>query len=401
MTSFRSSKIERLLGELDWDSGTNAHANYSLGLLHWYPATFISNIPANLIEVFSDVSNVVWDPFCGSGNVGVEAIKRGRFFIGNDINGVAVRISQAKLAAVSRFECLRAEYASLRSELLAYTLKMTDLDSVFCDVVPLRGVQPHVVDELSRWYNNQVFLKLQYLYSSIFEREYRDEHVRNFFVVVFLSVARSLCAQQKSWGHIADNVKPNLSQRDARCEINPFSRYIERADKVLERVGKLRNGAAVADFSVQLSSAVCFDPGKEVDLVVTSPPYPWMCDYVTSQRLAYYWLGFDAQDVGGLKRSEIGARCLRQSASRSGAYVEGMISSFDNVIQRMRLGGLICIVYPLCTGDSMRARVLDDVYAYLESRVEKLHMFDRRPAPYRRSSPFTTLETERITVWRK
>ena len=54
-------------------------------------------------------------------------------------------------------------------------------------------------------------------------------------------------------------------------------------------------------------------PDNSVDLVITSPPYPNMTDYVTSQRLSYYFLGLGLADKSRLKDLdlEIGPRIRR------------------------------------------------------------------------------------------
>jgi site-specific DNA-methyltransferase (adenine-specific) len=47
------------------------------------------------------VGAVVLDPFCGSGSVGVAALRNGRRFIGGDICEEAVEISRHRLEALS------------------------------------------------------------------------------------------------------------------------------------------------------------------------------------------------------------------------------------------------------------------------------------------------------------
>jgi len=47
---------------------------------------------------------------------------------------------------------------------------------------------------------------------------------------------------------------------------------------------------------------------ESIDLIVTSPPYPNMTDYVTSQRLSYYYLNLELKED---LNSEIGARIKR------------------------------------------------------------------------------------------
>lgn len=51
-----------------------------------HPAVFPDKLAEFLILSFSDVGDVVYDPFAGSGTVLVEAQRLGRQFIGSEIN---------------------------------------------------------------------------------------------------------------------------------------------------------------------------------------------------------------------------------------------------------------------------------------------------------------------------
>ena len=61
---------------------------------------------------------------------------------------------------------------------------------------------------------------------------------------------------------------------------------------------------------------------KSVDLVVTSPPYPGIYDYLEHHRARMRWLDLDTR---GLERNEIGAR--RHARRRSFSYAVGRFRS--------------------------------------------------------------------------
>jgi site-specific DNA-methyltransferase (adenine-specific) len=65
-----------------------------------YPAEKPSEVAEVLIAQSSGPGDVVADPFMGSGSVGVAALKLGRRFLGNDLNGEAVQIVGQRLAGV-------------------------------------------------------------------------------------------------------------------------------------------------------------------------------------------------------------------------------------------------------------------------------------------------------------
>jgi DNA modification methylase len=63
---------------------------------HTYPAKFIPQLAARLINENSSTGDLVCDPFMGSGTTLVEAIVNDRRTYGTDINPVAVLITKAK-----------------------------------------------------------------------------------------------------------------------------------------------------------------------------------------------------------------------------------------------------------------------------------------------------------------
>ena len=76
-------------------------------------------------------------------------------------------------------------------------------------------------------------------------------------------------------------------------------------------------------------------------LVVTSPPYYCMTDYIRSQRLTFLWFGWN---LNQLKISESGARYKRfRQNSRSG-YLDEMEKSFVQISRVLKPGGRCAVV---------------------------------------------------------
>ena len=75
------------------------------GLTHTfyrYPARFSPIFIRKVIETFTDVGDLVIDPFVGGGTSAVEARTLGRRFLGIDINTLAIFVSQVKTTALTR-----------------------------------------------------------------------------------------------------------------------------------------------------------------------------------------------------------------------------------------------------------------------------------------------------------
>lgn len=399
--SLSSSHLLRLLKRLDWDSQDRSHMEASLGFLHWYPATFIPNIPANIIEVLSSEEDVIWDPFCGSGAVGIEALRRNRCFVGNDINPIAVDITNAKLILCKNSGSIDTSLRRVRQEFLLYSSGMAK--SIFFTTEPSQAVLSRSNrNELAQWYNKHIFRKLLHIKYYIYNSSLNDE-LKNLLNIIFLSVSRYVCAQDKSWGHIADNVKPTSEQLQEKSSFDPFSAFIQQIDRLLARMPQQSTPTEIsASGMAYVGSSATFTPNCEVDLVVTSPPYPWMCDYVTSQRLAYMWSNYTYKDFIDLRSHEITPRSIRHRKDKAVRYASEVISCFKNIKQQIRKDGFLCMVLP---GENdkneERKQALTAIYSYLSESFDEICRIDRFPDLYRRSSPFTTLRAETISVWRK
>lgn len=62
-----------------------------------YPTEKPSDLSAIFVKQSSDVGELVIDPFCGSGSVGVASVAFGRNFLGNDLSTEAIAITRERL----------------------------------------------------------------------------------------------------------------------------------------------------------------------------------------------------------------------------------------------------------------------------------------------------------------
>ena len=62
-----------------------------------YLAMFPPNLPHYFIDKFSNVGDLVFDPFSGRGTTAFEACRMGRIGIGNDLNPLAICLTKSKV----------------------------------------------------------------------------------------------------------------------------------------------------------------------------------------------------------------------------------------------------------------------------------------------------------------
>jgi DNA modification methylase len=366
-------------------------------MIHWYPASFITAIPGNIIDIFSDPGEIVWDPFCGCGTSATEAFRKGRHFYGNDISEIGILISLSKLLLLANRSRIEEEfrYISVALQQLDFELSFNISQDDYVDC----GRQKCSYNELKQWYNKQTLRDL-FLLRGFLERNLKDKQLKIVFLTIFLNIAKLACAQQKTWGHIADNVLPTKDQiADKKYAV--ISNFIKRLGQIQKQAQRILLVSSEGSYQVKVGDVRTYSPPKPVDLVITSPPYPSMTDYITSQRLDYYWLGYTKDDITTLKKKEIGPRYLRHNSAKNTLYFENMKLSLANIIKSIKSEGLLVLILPDYDDNEPRKRVIDNLYTYLNSAVNMLYRIPRNVDEMNRWAPFRRLKRETLTVWSK
>jgi hypothetical protein len=371
---------------------------------HWYPATFIPEIPYTLIEVLSKPGDVVYDPFAGIGTTLIQALQLGRSPIGTELSRVTV-------------DYMRAVWTMLESDHSAaeFISRCATLKSRFDErrtYDPPRSLQASV-EKLRPWYHPATFNELVYLL--ICERRETDPASKAALRVAMSATLKGTCAQDRGWGCIADNMLPKREQlRRKRNAVEMFHRKLAGIAKDIERF----KGTLSSDTIQFIRSTPSEDrifrhdirspapiASASVDLIVTSPPYPNMTDYAFSQRLSYFWLaGNPSDDVA----SEIGARRKRTQNMSLLNYRTDMESATKSICNTLKVGGRACFVMPTFEGDKWnnteRKQVIQECMAVLLTYGLVCEQELTRTIPSKRrhhNQKWTTLEREHIYVYRK
>ncbi len=225
----------------------------------------------------------------------------------------------------------------------------------------------------------------------------------------------TVCAQDEGWGCIADNVLPKGAQlKKRRPGLERFRRNINLLLRDLVQIKAtfpqithdLLRDSAVDNHIRRIDVRLGEFPGDEtVDMVLTSPPYPNMTDYSTSQRLSYYWLG---QDPNEDLPVELGARRRRFTPSAIESYRDGMKEAVSAICRKLKPGGYACLVMPKFNADNhnntVRREVVQECLGFLHANGCTLEQELSRILPTRRrhhNQKWTSLEKESIHVFRK
>lgn len=368
---------------------------------HWYPATFIPELPYTLVEILTLPGASVYDPFSGIGTTAFQAAALGRWPFGTEICRVAVQMARSLwvLVRVGSDE----SWLSMLSEKVR----------AFNPTIDYR--QEVNVDDLAPWYARETLNEIAYLKK--IHSEGTEPATEAAGKLALSATLNAVCAQDRGWGCIADNVLPKPEQRlKQRSALDRFMRNLRVVDRDVSRfrrnlapsglrVFEARDPTEVVVHADARSAAAEEVDRESIDLVLTSPPYPEMTDYCTAQRLSYYSLGSDPADD---LRNEVGARRRRFRKSSLEEYREDMKAVAKGLWQCLKPGGYVCLVMPHFSGGTSNHVRRGEVVGQSLEEFEKLGLTKvgtwRRLLPSRRrhhNQKWTSLTEEAILLFRK
>jgi DNA modification methylase len=407
-------KAKAILKKVNWNFYQKATffpyeiAPFNCRKYHWFPATFVPEIPFTLIEVLTLSDAVVYDPFGGIGTTYFQALLLNRRPLATEICKVAI-------------EYMRSLFILFNPETNFDRLK-ENVEKLLKDFSPHKDYASNVpkdvlIDRLKPWYSPKTLNQISFLFVKKASRS--DKTTEAAMQISISAILKTVSSQDRGWGCIADNVLPKQKQVKDKEVLSLFTKHINRLCKDVSEHLKyvmpdydqlykeLSEKQTVFHEDVRRCEGIL---DNSVDLVVTSPPYPNMTDYVTSQRLSYYFLGFDLTDKNSLKDLdlEIGARNRRSRKDSIARYCDDMQRANEIVAQKLKSGGYACYVMPLFNTDNEnnrnRRRIVHKVMSAMDDYdLIKEDEFERILPTIRRSHniKWATLERGKIYLFRK
>ncbi|MDD2834841.1 MAG: DNA methyltransferase [Methanothrix sp.] len=329
-------ELIRRLDEINWDfsdySGSTSLIN--INSMHWYPAPFVPQIPTILIQALSDKGDTILDPFAGSGVTLIEALKLKRKFVGVDINPHAINIIKSKINALSLVD---KDWTALVKKDLTNLPSIENIET-YCE-------NHRINKEVFSWFDIRTLDELCRLHQ--YASNEKNEISRMIKKTILSSILQRCCSQRDHYTYVTDGCFP----RELKY-INAISLFLNQIEHVGLAVDSFRRQFQISqgechDFIngvISLGDARNLDFLKDssIDMVVTSPPYLGVNDYIRSLRLTK--LFFDEYIVDEIKSDEIGARWKRKRKSAYNDYMNEMQKSFSEMSRVLKPDGFLCIV---------------------------------------------------------
>ena len=365
---------------------TTSQTRYVTHGYHTYPAKFIPQLAARLIEELSKPGEWVLDPFMGSGTTLVEAKVLGRRSVGTDINPVAHLISVAKASAIKPAR-LDGQVGQLMHELADEQRGQGSLWE------SERKVEVPEHERIDYWFKPDTKRTLAYILACI--EGIADAGVRSFLRCAFSSILKSCSI----W--LQRSVKPT---RDFSKQIpDPVATFRRQVRQMLKR------NAAFYDLlsergHLRVPARPCCEDARrlpvedgEASLIVTSPPYVTSYEYADLHQLTALWFqhvtdlaSFRKRFIGTARHeerpiameSETGeqivaglAKKRQKMATEVATYFTDMREAFDAMFRSLRPGGRACIVIgdtKLLKVDILNAAVFAEQMTGLGFRLERV-----------------------------
>jgi DNA modification methylase len=355
--------IQSQLSEIDWDfAGYNPNGRGTgIHSLHWYPAPFPPGVAGTLIEILGAKSETFLDPFCGSSVGPLEAWFLGKKVFAVDNNRFAIDLARAKIQFINEgsgetAKALVRDYHQFRADLI----------SSFSRMLPENICRKAKIDlGAIRWFIQPVLAEIAILKQWILHNGRLVKTWRNPLMVTLSSLLHGQfsIARDYHYTYIVDNSRV---KDEARGKVDVQGLFANKLlDNMIQgqvakaRLAQNNNGDRVPDPEFVWGRAQQVDTmfEKNVDFVVTSPPYFGMNDYVRSQYLS--WLVFQWNEYKTDLMMESGSRRSRNSRSSLESYFVDMHESFSGIYKVLNKGGYLALV--LGNSTTKLAREIDPV----------------------------------------
>ncbi len=324
---------------------------YATHGVYYYPAKFIPHVVRYCIENYSSHPGVrLFDPFAGSGTVGVEAYVSGLDFAIADINPILKHLAEVKLLRLDPQKDWRAELDRC----------LTALENGNGRFVPSWK-------SMGYWYEAPVLEALMNKWGNLMEL---DSPLKSILIFALLKVSRLFSWDEDKAPKLFKSKRKTeelreILKKDWKAAMN--TRLEKTATEYLARVIEFNRfaGGLVREPVYEIYNGIDISepgefPGISYDLVVTSPPYLQAQEYLRTSKLDLYWLGYSEWEIKKLMSREIPYKKPPADWQREYPAIEEIVSSqsqkvlmvsyfyyllkaFDLTLENLSSGGHICV----------------------------------------------------------
>lgn len=285
-------------GKTDWDFRGH-DTQYMTHGIHKYPARMIPQIARKLILEFSREGDLIVDPFLGSGTVITEALINKRRALGNDLNPLAILISNVRTKPI--------DGKKLEKTLNKISEKWGK-NKTYKNIAMSEDVN------MDYWFKYRVIASLNRLKNILNSLDLSKDQ-KEFFDICFSYTVRSVSNLRQGEYKIYRIPENKLHSHNP----DVFNTFLKITKKYIEKMSEfhkyISSNKIKRDIKISKADAR-FLPKKIyknslADLIVTSPPYGdsrTTVAYGQFSRYSLAWLGFTKKEIYNIDKILLGGR---------------------------------------------------------------------------------------------
>lgn len=257
---------------------TTTYASHGM---YYYPARFIPQVVRYFIDNYTKEKEWIIDPFAGSGTVGVEALLTNRNAICLDLNPVIEPLLEAKTYIPKR---------------------QPDISIYFnLDNAPIYKPKWSKIEE---WYPPEFLEILEKLWGIFYENPHPLVRIALFKTSRKFSLADDqvpkIFRSKKKRKQIEELLKKGNYERTILDFFEKSFRAVYKSS--VEFKTRYKGGECIAKGGIDI---VNYELDRDVNHLLTSPPYGMAHEYIRSFKLELAWLGKDDNEIRELTKLEI------------------------------------------------------------------------------------------------
>jgi hypothetical protein len=258
--------------------------NMAMGRHGWLRLTPAYSVKlVNEILKGYDCNNLnVFDPFSGTGTTGIVASKKGHKSILNEINPFLVWIANLKIKNYTDIE--RQKVMAMFVNIVGNINKYINEENWCPDIF-----------KIDKWWNRNTLIILSAIRASIVDN-IGEPKLSNEYNLIWIAFCKIIIeTSSASFNHVSMSFKSEPIEYEKEYIINHF---IKIMDYIVDSTKENINGQV----SIVNSDSRTMKGIYDVDIVITSPPYPNRISYIRELRPYMYWLKFientkDSSDI--------------------------------------------------------------------------------------------------------
>ncbi|MGV9206064.1 MAG: DNA methyltransferase [Promethearchaeia archaeon] len=253
--------------------------------IHHHPAKFIPQIPRYFIEKYSkNKDDIILDPFAGSGTTLVEAMHKGKDAIGIEINPLSKLIAKVKTTPIS------PKVLEETNELLESLNEKVE-NRMFSDYLPKVPNMDHWFEKNAKKQLSRIKKIIEEYFKSLEYFESKKD-VLDLLKICFSVIVRKASNADPRISKYTRTKKMRKKLEEGR-DFNLMNKFLDLYKKKSDSIKKLHetiNSSDSGNVEIIEGDARKLEIEKNVDIIITSPPFINAQNYFRSFKLQLFWL---------------------------------------------------------------------------------------------------------------